>query len=166
MSISHLFLFFKIIYFTIPFLLLNSCGSINQQTDLIGKITFEQWIKSKYWNDYEYANFQIDSVQTSELKTLMQQKRVKIVIFASIYCEDCLVKMPHIIKLFQVLQIPAEDIQFYGLDEYSTEPSGFYKQYKFPSTPAVFLIGNDDKRVLINSSNDIIKEIEIALRKL
>ncbi len=158
-SLIHTFIIFTT-------LLLFSCSSINEKTNLIGNISFEQWKNSKYWNEHEYFSYPIDSLKIINLNKLIQEKKFKIIIFASVFCDDCLEKIPHIIKIIEMLNIPTDNIIFYGLDEYSTEPSGYYKQFKFNSTPAIFFKGMNERLILINSSNDLIDEFENALRKL
>ncbi len=159
---KYSFLFFIFAVVSVQFF--SGCASANSKEKLIGKISINDWKNSSVWNEYIYQNFSIDSSKLDIIRPLVKQKKFKFILFASIYCDDCLEQVPKIIKILEFLKIPAEKFDFFGLDEYSTEPSGFYKNFPINSTPALFILTNQNTIINCSSSykweNEIIKGIQ------
>lgn len=145
------------------FLFLQSCSTVTNSNPLIGKTSFEEWKKSKYWNEPAYLQYDPNSQALGLFRRLYSEDKFKLIIFASIYCDDCLMNVPQLARITESIKIPAESLLFYGLDEYSTEPSGFYKKYKFDKTPAVFIEYPSGELIKIEKGPDWLEAMNYVL---
>jgi hypothetical protein len=142
----------------LSFLLLStvlfSCGSAKQTNPLVGKTSFETWRNSPYWNHAAYVDYDPNTQRTYLFQKLYKEDKFDIVIFASTHCDECLLNIPQLARILEAARFPEESIKFYGLDEFSTEPTGFYKKYKIDKTPAVYFEFEDGALVHIYKGRD------------
>ncbi|MCX7737091.1 MAG: hypothetical protein N2319_10290 [Candidatus Kapabacteria bacterium] len=133
-----------IILATIFTLALFSCSLKNMQSyeppKVLGYSTWEEWKEKTGWKEND--NYILDKNKINKLKNLVNDNH-KFVIFGTTFCDDCKDNIPKVIRILQELQVPKNNIRLYGLDYDLTEPSGYYKNFKIPSTPCVFILEAD-----------------------
>lgn len=152
----------RFIYYSIIILLLTlftACSSVQTKKELVGPINLEEWKNSKYWNEKTYQDYEPNTQNIDLLQLAWKRNNFKIIIFASIYCDDCIETMPIFYKIFEYSKFKNENIIIYGLDEYSTEPTGFYKKFKIDKTPAVFLEFTDGQVFQVSKAKDWLESI-------
>lgn len=142
--------------FSILFIILFiiGCNTFDKKNNLIGQISIKSWKNSEYWNEAVYFNYIPDSNLINLFKDKFNKSPFSLIIFSSIYCDECTTNIPQIIKILEEANIPADSVNFYGLDQYSSEPSGFYKNFKIESTPAVFLVKAGSITIPIHLKDD------------
>lgn len=131
----------KLILFLI---ILVSCGTTKvTQPTLIGKFNWDYWKANAAWSDYEAYDYQPSIEKIQKLKELLEHNEYKFLIFASTSCDECIKHTPRIIKLLKLANYDINKIDIYGMDEFTREPTGDYKNYKVVSVPTLVIIEND-----------------------
>jgi hypothetical protein len=155
-----------ILFLIIPVLFyLQGCSSVTTSNPLIGKTTIESWKSSKYWNENIYFQYDPNTQNIELFKKFYKQDTFKIIIFASIFCDECVANIPQLAKILEASRFPSESLYLFGLDEYSTEPSGFYKKFKIEHTPELYLEFSDGKIERIIKGQDWLESINYLLTK-
>ncbi|OGU57317.1 MAG: hypothetical protein A2X64_06300 [Ignavibacteria bacterium GWF2_33_9] len=145
------------------FLSLQSCTIFAPSNPLIGPTSFEKWRNSQYWDEGAYFNYDALGTEVFTFQKFFKEDKFKLVIFGSIYCDECLKNIPILVKVTEAVRFPQDKILFYGLDEYSTEPTKFYKKFDVGITPAVFLEFDDGQTYRVERGLDWLKSINQVL---
>lgn len=117
----------------------NSAG----KPKILGETSWHVWKNSAGWNDYSALKYQPNLKKINKLKTLIQEKDVNFIIFASSTCDECMHEVPIIFKIFELTELDSTKIKLIGVDENSQEPSGIYKNYDIKSTPTLIILSKN-----------------------
>ena len=135
------------------------------EKELVGLVKPVNWFGLK--------KLTLDSISKSkidfEIYNLPRYKginKLKVIVFASYFCDDCDKYLPSIIYLLKSLNINDENLLLIGINKYFEEPSGNYEKYKIENTPTILLTIDEKElfRILINNDNWI-KEFNDLYRK-
>ncbi len=130
-----------IIKYIIFVLLLCSCGTARQSpSKIVGKFDWAYWQENAGWTNYEAYDYQPPIEKIQKLKELIGQNEYKFLIFASTSCEECIKHTPRIIKLLRLADYEIANVIIYGMDEYTSEPTGDYKKYRVVGVPTLVIV--------------------------
>jgi|GEM_PF-7018733 hypothetical protein len=134
-----------------------SCTSPNK-TELVGRISFLEWRNSEYWFEESYRNYTVD-INKAELLASKLDSVNMVYVFANTHCGTCLIEVPRIYKIMEVLPRNVDKILLIGLDEYNTEPTQTYKYYGIKSTPTIVIVMNSNRIIKFSPQYDILSEL-------
>lgn len=145
------------VFFVLFALIVQSC-SVGTQNELVGQISFIKWKNSTYWNESEYLNYRINLDKIDLLSKKLENIQY-IYIFASPYCDKCLIEIPHLYKILEMLPKNQDKFVLFALDEYNTEPTKTYKHFGVTTTPTFVVIYNNKKQIKFHPRNYLLDDL-------
>lgn len=128
------------------------------QSELIGKVSFNDWKNSSYWNEESYLFYTVDVNKAEILASKMDSVNI-LYIFASPYCGTCLIEIPRIYKILEALPRNAEKFKLFVMDEYNTEPTKTYKIFGINTTPTFIAVFYSNKSIKFSPKFDVLTDL-------
>jgi thiol-disulfide isomerase/thioredoxin len=114
-----------------------------ERPKILGEISWDKWKNTAGWNDYSASKYQPNIKKINLLKSLIKEKEINFIIFASSFCDECMHEVPILFRIFEFAGIDSSKIMLVGLDENSQEPSGIYKNYDIKSVPTLIILSKN-----------------------
>ncbi len=161
----------KVLFFHFVFaalLAVFSCSSFERNANAaVGEYSWENWRKATGFEPANLDGVNLDSADAEYLRRAVGEKNLTFVIFATSFCSECRKELPKIFGLFEKIGVKRNRYRLFGLDEYFEEPSGYFANFYFDSTPTLFVLrdGKEIARVSFPRKNwikTLIKEIKNA----
>lgn len=141
-----------------------SCAGQAADTYYVGAISGEQ-ILSKFKKFEAHKNdVSFTQAQIRELSTLQVATTIKI--FFGQWCHDSQREVPRIIRLFQQVDNPYIEVDYYALDIRKSDPEGLAQSFNIKRTPTIIVMqsGQELGRILEFPNQDWANDISALLK--
>lgn len=144
------------------------CSNMNAQnkitTDslgrkiLVGQFSWEDWNKEMNWQIPQ--DYCINISNCFHLSVIINQKKIKFLIFAGSWCSDTKSELPKIIKIFQSCEFPSYEL--IGVDRAKYEPTMRFVEYNIERVPSLVVLSNNQEigRIIEFPKNDWFEDIK------
>lgn len=149
------------------------CNNMNAQnkitTDslgrkiLVGQFSWEDWNKEMNWLIPQ--DYCINISKCFHLSEIINQKKIKFLIFAGSWCGDTKSELPKIIKIFQSCEFP--NYELIGVDRAKYEPTMRFVEYNIERVPTLVVLSNNQEigRIIEFPKNDWFEDIREIVEK-
>ena len=121
--------------------------TIDKKTEkpmLIGKCNVDAFADTNFswwWNsEYDFYEVNEDSVNFAELSNLINGVKVKIIM--GTWCSDSRREVPHLYKIFEILEFPKDNIDLINVDRDKLAGNLDISEYKVEHVPTIIFYKN------------------------
>ncbi len=131
---------------------------------VLGKKNWQEWKAETDWDSYSAEGHKLDKSKVSAIARLAKAKKATFLVFAGSWCKDSEAQLPAIMKLLGAAQVPARNIELYGVDANLKEPSGMAQQHEVTNSPTLVILKGQTElgRIVVQPAStweDEIKDI-------
>jgi len=148
-------------------LILLSCFTMSAQEHIIltNKITAAQLLEH---SDFDFTAPVPESPAATDRENRELLKQYNIIVFLGTWCGDSRELLPEIYAYFRKLEIPQNDITYYGLDETKLSSDQWEDTYNIEFVPTILFIdkksGEEKGRIVERFEDSIYNDIHTLLQ--